>query len=543
MPSVINTNVPSLNAQRNLSNAQGSLSTSLQRLSSGLRINSAKDDAAGLAISERFSAQIRGQNQASRNANDGVSLAQTGEGALQQMGDILQRVRELAVQSGNATNSSSDRSALNAEVTQLTSELDRFAKTTNFNGQNLFDGSFGASVFQVGANANQTITATTSNFRTNTYGSYQIGNGDGTGLLATSSASGISTTAGISAGATGSTTAANLAASGGTFSINGKTITASSTDTVKDIAANINAANTGVTASARTETTVTLGSGQYDLVVAGKTNTFESVSFQVNGSGTNGQVTSDDYATAVDAFNAKSSKTGVTAQLSTFVDQSGTTQSGVKLVAEDGSNIALASNSNNASGFGGTVQQYNFDTAGYSASGVQQLTSGNGLAISSGTAGTYVFAGQITLNSSASYAIATSGASFSSGVFVTNTSGGVSETLAGASSTAGQLVSVDKLDITTVDGATQALRVVDDALTRVNDQRAKFGALQSLFSATISNLQIGTENLSSAKSRIVDTDFASETANLTRAQILQQAGTAMLSQANSLPNQVLSLLK
>ncbi|MGB4468766.1 MAG: flagellin, partial [Azovibrio sp.] len=176
MSTVINTNVASLNAQRNLSSTANSLNTSLQRLSSGLRINSAKDDAAGLAISERFTAQIRGLDQARRNANDGVSLAQVGEGALNEMGNILQRVRELAVQSANATNSASDRAVLNAEVTQLVAELDRFASTTEFNGTRLFDGSNSSLVYQVGANANQTITATTTDFRTSQYGTYQIGN-------------------------------------------------------------------------------------------------------------------------------------------------------------------------------------------------------------------------------------------------------------------------------------------------------------------------------------------------------------------------------
>ncbi|MDU7589919.1 MAG: flagellin, partial [Acidovorax sp.] len=170
MASTINTNVASLTAQRNLGISQNSLNTSIQRLSSGLRINSAKDDAAGLAISERFTSQIRGLNQAVRNANDGISLAQTAEGALKASGEILQRVRELSVQSANATNSASDRKAIQAEVGQLLSEMDRISQTTEFNGQKLLDGSFGSATFQVGANANQTITATTGNFRTSTYG-------------------------------------------------------------------------------------------------------------------------------------------------------------------------------------------------------------------------------------------------------------------------------------------------------------------------------------------------------------------------------------
>ena len=175
MASTINTNVQSLTAQRNLANSQSAMGTSMARLSSGLRINSAKDDAAGLAISERFTAQIRGVNQAARNANDGISLAQVAEGALGSASSILQRIRELAVQSANATNSASDRAALNAEVSQLTAELNRIAQTTQFNGQNILDGSFTSATFQVGANANQTIIATTANFTTTKYGNNRIG--------------------------------------------------------------------------------------------------------------------------------------------------------------------------------------------------------------------------------------------------------------------------------------------------------------------------------------------------------------------------------
>ena len=184
MPATINTNINSLTAQRNLGASQMSLSTAIQRLSSGLRINSAKDDAAGLAISDRFSSQIRGLNQAVRNANDGISLAQTTEGALKASTDILQRVRELAVQSANATNSAGDRQALQAEVGQLIGELDRIAQTTEFNGSKLLDGSFGTQQFQVGANANQTITAATANVRTSVYGNNQVLAAGAAGTLA-----------------------------------------------------------------------------------------------------------------------------------------------------------------------------------------------------------------------------------------------------------------------------------------------------------------------------------------------------------------------
>ena len=238
----INTNVASLTAQRNLSTSANALNTSINRLSSGLRINSAKDDAAGLAISERFTTQIRGMNQAARNANDGISLAQVAEGALKSSGDILQRIRELAVQSANATNSASDREALNAEVNQLTAELDRIAKTTEFNGRKLLDGSFTSAQFQVGANANQTITATSSNFGTSSYGNYRIGAKDATATDATGDLT-LGSTKGaklVQAGATASAITA-----GGTLKIEGsygeKTVSYGAKSTAKDVAALVNA--------------------------------------------------------------------------------------------------------------------------------------------------------------------------------------------------------------------------------------------------------------------------------------------------------------
>ncbi|MBK9238273.1 MAG: hypothetical protein IPO19_20760 [Rhodoferax sp.] len=223
MASTINTNISSLTAQRNLGTSQSSLTTAIQRLSSGLRINSAKDDAAGMAISERFTTQIRGLNQASRNANDGISLAQTAEGAMSGAGNILQRVRELAVQSANASNSASDRQALQNEVGQLVAELDRIAQTSEFNGQKLLDGTFGTQQFQVGANANQTIIAATANLRTSVYGNNQVQAAGGAATLAAWGAN--NTTAGTVAinGALGSATitvAVNSTAKANTDKIN-----------------------------------------------------------------------------------------------------------------------------------------------------------------------------------------------------------------------------------------------------------------------------------------------------------------------------------
>jgi flagellin len=542
MSQVINTNVPSLNAQRNLDTSQMSLTTSLQRLSSGLRINSAKDDAAGLAISERFTSQIRGMDQAKRNANDGVSLAQTGEGALGQMGDILQRVRELAVQSANATNTSNDRLAINSEVTQLVSELDRFATSTEFNGQKLFDGSFSAATYQVGANTNQTITANTANLRTNQYGTYQMGVGNGTGNLVTTNS--VSGSTAVTAGATGAVNVDGAAVtSSGSFGINGTNISVSGTDMAKDIANKINAAGTGVTATARTEVNLGLASGTYSLTAASKSSTFESVSFNVNDLDNNGKIEADEYSQAIQAFNAKASKTGITAELATFEDATKTTQYALKLTAADGSNIALSNDPSNVSGFGGGVTKWDMDVTN-SSGAIQYMSSGQAGAVSTSGAssGVVTFGGQVVLNSTNSYSVTTSGAGFASGVLAV---GGTSTTtaLTSGAAYASTLKTVEKLDISTVQGSNQALRVVDDALSTINDQRAKFGALQSRFTATINNLATTSENMSAARSRIRDADFAAETSALTRAQVLQQAGTAMLAQANALPNQVLSLLR
>lgn len=492
---VINTNIASLNSQRNLSSSSMSLNTSLQRLSSGLRINSAKDDAAGLAISERFTAQIRGMDQARRNANDGVSLSQTAEGALSKMGDILQRVRELAVQSANATNSASDRLAINAEVGQLTSELDRFAQSTEFNGLKLLDGSQASSVFQVGANANQTITATTANFRTAAYGSNQIGS-----TTATSNGvvdNGITTPAsGAAVGASGVVTIQGGAASG--------QISVAVTDSAKDIADKINQqTQTGVRAAARTETTVTFGAtGSYTLNAFGNNANGQTVTFNITNT-----ATASGLADAVTQFNNQSSKTGITAAL----NANGT---GVVLTSSAGDNITLSAAASAAAG---------------------SVTAG-GATLSALASGALTVAGQVLLDSDKSYTIATSATT-------TLTASVFGAAMAVNTQTTSSLKSVSTLDVSNVANATQALRIVDSALAVVNGQRANFGALQSRFESAIGNLQISSENMSAARSRIQDADFASETANLSRNQILQQAGTAMLSQANKLPQQVLQLLQ
>ena len=497
MASVINTNIASLNSQRNLSSSQASLSTSLQRLSSGLRINSAKDDAAGLAISDRMSSQIRGMNQATRNANDGVSLAQTAEGALSSSGDILQRIRELAVQSSNATNSASDRQALQTEVTQLSSELNRIAQTTSFNGQALLDGTMGTANFQIGADANQLISANGANFLTNTYGDNRVEN-DAVQVDAT-----------ITGGAL------TVAGSRGS-----KTYTATATDTAQTVAAQVNklTADTGVTATAKTDVNLKLAAGEsFKFDLKGDNSTAVSISFSVGGTQGAGVVGSSaaDYAAGINAINAQSAKTGITAQYDA-------TNGGLKLTSATGADISVGNTNTGVTN--GTFDMATYTAAnGLVATPVSQATAG-------GTAS--VAHGRVTFDSEGSFSITDAGTGF-----------GLGATAAGTSAQASTLKSVASLDVTTFDGAQLAIKIADAALSTVNTQRANYGALQSRFSSAISNLSATTENLSSSRSRIVDTDFAAETASLTRGQILQQAGTAMLAQANSLPNGVLSLLR
>jgi flagellin len=498
MPAFINTNIASLNAQRNLNGSQNAMQTALQRLSSGLRINGASDDAAGLAISQRMTSQIRGLDQARRNANDGVSMSQTGEGALQAAGDMLQRIRELAIQSANASNSASDRQALQNEVGQLSSELDRIAQTTEFNGRKLFDGSFGTAQFQVGANANQTITAGASNLRTANYGNNQHG------------AAGTNLGAGTIAAPTAAASklgASNITVNGylGTSTAIG--VTNASTASSIAAAINVQTGTTGVTATARTDVELKFGAtGAYNLKVTGDNTTAEAVTFTVDNIST-----ASGLASAITAFNDKNAKTGVVASLNSD-------NTGIIISSATGSNIKLE---DTATANAGTVtvlakqadQTTNLGTAAVLAADT--------------TADATVVAGQVVLDSEKSFSVADS----------------VALNVFTALSNGSALKSVSALDVTSFLKATEAIKTVDAALSLVNGERAKFGALQSRFASTVSSLQVTSENLNAARSRIMDADFAAETASLTRAQILQQAGTAMLAQANQLPNNVLSLLQ
>jgi flagellin len=472
MAAFINTNISSLNAQRNLTSSQGALATSLQRLSSGLRINSAKDDAAGLAISERMTSQIKGMNQAARNANDGISMSQTAEGDLVQIGNNLQRMRELAVQSSNASNSGSDRAALDSEFQALSTEIDRVSANSSFNGVKLLDGSFQSQAFQIGANnsSNDRITISSiSSARTNSLGGFQ----------------GFSLT-GQSIGTASDTAAAQSITVGGTTTSLG-----SIANDAKAIANAINSAGiAGLTASANATTV-----GAATQTVA--TTTAGTATITVNGLGITVNATTNattNRANAVAALNAQSSVTGVVAT---------DTGSGVSLAAADGRNITTAFALGTA--VGTTMADF-----GMAAAGTTGATVNMTYHAPSGTTGAMTFTGAFNPGSKSIAATGTA-------------------------------VSAAKID--TAANAQTALDSIDNALAAVNTSRANLGAIQNRFSSVVSSLATTSENLSASRSRIQDADFAAETASLTRGQILQQAGTAMLAQANSLPNGVLALLR
>ncbi|MBK7590164.1 MAG: flagellin [Betaproteobacteria bacterium] len=488
MAQVINTNVASLNAQRNLNSSQSSLNVALQRLSSGLRINSAKDDAAGLGITSRMTAQINGLNQAARNANDGISLAQTAEGALTEVANNLQRIRELAVQSANGTNSIADRASLDAEAQQLIAEITRVASQTQFNGLNLLDGSFTTQNFQVGANANQVIAiASIADSRSSALGSnILVSNGTAmapaAGSVVAGATASIATLSGVAA-----ETNLTITTNGGTTSA----IAYAAESSAAQIATAINSAASGVGVTATATNSTTLAS----LSVAG------TVSFTLNGQAVSAAVADqNDLSSLVSAINGVQGTTGVTASFS-----STSSKASITLATTDGRNIALGTFAN------------------------------------TGAASATVSVGGVTVTESANDAVVVTGA-----VSLTSSKGPIS--VANSNSDVfgavnSSFVSVAALDISSAANAQSAIGALDAALNQVNTTRGDLGAYQNRFSSAIANLQTTSENLSASRSRIQDADFAAETANLTRAQILQQAGTAMLAQANAIPNNVLTLLR
>jgi flagellin len=521
MAQVINTNIPSLNAQRNLTHSQSALSTSLQRLSSGMRINSAKDDAAGLAISERFTTQIRGLNQAVRNANDGVSLAQTGEGALAEVTQNLQRIRELAVQSVNSTNSSSDRAALQLEVQQRLDEIDRTAAQTSFNGQKVLDGTFGSAAFQVGANVGETISiGLSSSMRTTAIGKTadkvggadydstkqigQQGQGSATTVDQSASVALLSGELTIAVG-TGTAISVGVSVAGPATAAYGQTAGSAYAK-----AAAINAAGIGgLTAVADTTVQFNMAAvavaatvTDYDLTINGK-----AIYSNYNAAVT-GTLSGDQLATAI---NSNASDTGVTATYDTANTR-------MTLSASDGRDIIITQgNAVTANqGFGAIEGTNNSSNATSMAAGIGATT------------GPLTYVGTIRL-SAAEQIVVNGTAPGKAGYAATTYAVGAS--------------ALNSASVTTVSNANTTIGRIDSALAAVSTLRSTFGAIQNRFESVTSSLSATTENLTAARSRILDADYAQETAALTRNQILQQAGIAMLSQANQLPNTVLSLLK
>lgn len=414
MALTVNTNIASLNTQRNLNTSSKALDTSLQRLSTGSRINSAKDDAAGLQIANRLSSQISGLGVAVKNSNDGISIAQTAEGALQQSTGILQRMRDLSLQAANGSNSAKEREALNSEVTQLKKELDRISNTTTFGGRALLDGSFGTTTFQVGSSANEMISVNIGEMSTKSL-SGEVYRLAGAGVA-------------LDAGTAGGPGTAGNPGSGGSGTVAAQSaVPAADAETIYN----------KVAQSAASDYTFTFADGSSKSVSIAAGSTLDQVAKQIN-----------------------DANIGVGA----FID-----------VASDGSSATISLVSSQSVTLGGTVS---------SATGLT----------------------------------------------------------AGDSQVADDARNISQIDLTSVQGAQEATILIDAAIQKIDSQRADLGAVQNRFENTISNLQNISENVSAARGRIQDTDFAAETANLTKNQILQQAGTAILAQANQLPQAVLSLL-
>jgi flagellin len=496
----INTNVASLNAQNQLNSSQKLNDQALERLSSGLRINSAKDDAAGLAISTRFSSQISGLNIAQRNANDGISLAQTAEGALEETTNILQRIRDLSVQSANSTNSASDRSALQGEVNQLKQEVDRIASSTQFNGLNLLDGSFTAQDFQVGANAGQTISLSVSGAQGADLGNNNVSGANTTDRFGTGSASAAATDL---ASATNTIAGQTLTVSGPESSAN---VVIGANNTAETAAQLINDQSgvTGVTATASTSATL-------DGFADAGTVTFSLGS----GSGAatiSAAVTTSDVSALAKAVNDTTGTSGVSAEAS---------GGELVLTQADGKDIRLEDFANTGTAAAATAATF----AGSAEATATDLEQGG--------VDSSIASGEVEISSSGAFTVSSS---------VADSDGSILDGAANAV-VGSELDSVSSVDIGTVEGASSAIAIADAALEQISSIRADLGAAQNRFESTISNLATTSENLSAANSRILDADFAAETAKLAKSQVLQQAGISVLAQANARPQQVLSLLQ
>lgn len=482
MALTVNTNIAALNTQKNLNKASDSLSTTMQRLSSGLKINSAKDDAAGLQISNRLTSQINGLTVATKNANDGISIAQTAEGAMQESTNILQRMRELALQSANGSNSAEDRASLQSEYAALTSELTRIAETTTFGGRNLLDGSFGTTSFQVGSNANETINVTLGNISATNVGSQQVKS---------------ETIAPSTSGVTGGSI--TVTGSGETVT---KTIEAGAS--AKDIAKALDGSVTGLSATARTVAELSVDSS---AITSGGAN----FSIQVGSSDAIDLIGVTSNASLAEQLSSNASALGISVSYNESSDE-------LSITSETGENITFGA----VSTAGVDANYDGVEVSVQDAAGV----AGAAIAVEDGLIAT----GSVELNSAKSYSLAGAGVD---GLFAAT----------GTTTATSNLTSIADTSITTAEGSQSAIAVIDKAISNIDTQRADLGAVQNRFDSTVANLASIAENSTAARSRIQDTDFAAETAELTKQQTLQQASTAILAQANQLPSSVLSLLQ
>ncbi|WP_278378848.1 flagellin [Stutzerimonas kunmingensis] len=522
MALTVNTNIPSLNTQRNLNGSSNALATSMQRLSTGSRINGAKDDAAGLQISNRMTSQINGLNVAVRNANDGISIAQTAEGSLQQTTNILQRMRDLALQSANGGNGDNERKALNDEVVQLKSELDRIASTTRFGSKSLFDGSFAENI-QVGANANETISVAINSFRTTDMGTSASRDALAAKATATSAPTSLTVGAqdpGTASVARGSEAVGTVVA--GDLTIGTLTVTLAGGETAEQVASKINAAAKdagGVAGAVEASVGTGIDAGKLILTEKAVDGKFSGNAITVGGTqennvfGATSVETSTGTAASSAAADDKFSLTVVDEDGSSGpveITMTGGTYTSLESLADD-INRQIAQEPTLKGKVRATVDEGKLSFVSTEKSGTASIT-----------------VAEVAANTG-----------FTKLGFTGATTGPQTGTAAGAQSEK----SVELIDISSVTGAQDAIATIDAALAEVDTTRASLGAVQNRFESTIANLQNVAENTSASRGRIMDTDFAAETANLSKNQILQQAGTAILAQAKQLPQAVLSLLQ
>ena len=517
MAQTINTNIASLTAQRNLAASQKDAATAMQRLSSGLRINSAKDDAAGLAIASRLTSQINGINQAVRNANDGLSVAQVAEGALAETSELLQRMRTLAVQAGNASNSASDREVLQTEVTQLVAEMGSISSNTKFGNKALLDGTFTTQAFQVGANASETLSFSISSAAASALGTSSVSFNNFIGASGATAAAVIGSTP-----LTQQTLTFGVTVSGTTTNA---TVSVAADADASTIASAITSGVSGLTASAEATSGAKITMTNID-------NAGDVVTLAINGQ----SVTMTSVAgTEAEAGGLLKNAIEANSTLNSYLTVTDNGDGSVDIQTSAGQNLDIEFDAvtDQSGGTAPAVTVRALDTNGTAYGSTITLTQAS-------TNSTHI-AAKMTFTTDTPTNGYTMHSSDGSGQFTTATtaatgSGTISTPSAGSTA-------VDDVNISTVAGATAAINILDSAIKTLDSQRATLGAVQSRFDSVISNLMNVSENTSAAKSRIMDADFASETAQLAKTQILQQAGISVLAQANAQPQNVLALLQ